>query len=175
MAAATAPLSARPPVRRAARRGATPLSAPLVRRTTRCAASTSPPTPPPPLRAWPTPRSWNAVALSKLLDTVEDVALITRRTLSPTYSTSLRAEAAPDGAAGLDLRSTRPVVLILGSGWAAHSMMKVLDTDAFEVVVASPRNHFLFTPMLPRHGAARGATRAELCVPSCSKQAVLAH
>jgi hypothetical protein len=26
---------------------------------------------------------------------------------------------------------------------------QVIDTDAFEVVVVSPRNHFVFTPMLP--------------------------
>jgi NADH:ubiquinone reductase (non-electrogenic) len=119
------------------------------RRITRCAASPPASPPPPPLRTWPSPRSWNAVALSKLLDTVEDVALIARRTLAPNYSTSLRAEAGTDGGGALDLRSSRPVVLILGSGWAAHSLMKVIDTDAFEVVVVSPRNHFVFTPMIP--------------------------
>jgi hypothetical protein len=27
--------------------------------------------------------------------------------------------------------------------------VQVIDTDAFEVVVVSPRNHFVFTPMLP--------------------------
>lgn len=27
--------------------------------------------------------------------------------------------------------------------------MQVIDTDTYDVVVVSPRNHFLFTPMLP--------------------------
>eukprot|EP00198_Chlamydomonas_reinhardtii_P012934 XP_001702271.1 mitochondrial NADH dehydrogenase [Chlamydomonas reinhardtii] len=45
--------------------------------------------------------------------------------------------------------STKPVVLVLGSGWGAHSLIKVIDTDTYDVVVVSPRNHFLFTPMLP--------------------------
>ena len=27
---------------------------------------------------------------------------------------------------------------------------QVIDTDTYEVVVVSPRNHFVFTPMLPR-------------------------
>ena len=29
-------------------------------------------------------------------------------------------------------------------------VLQVIDTDIYEVVVISPRNHFLFTPMLPR-------------------------
>lgn len=41
----------------------------------------------------------------------------------------------------------KPVVLILGSGWVGHSMIKVIDTDSFEVVLISPRNFFMFTPM----------------------------
>ncbi|KAJ1552141.1 NADH:ubiquinone oxidoreductase, partial [Nowakowskiella sp. JEL0078] len=40
-------------------------------------------------------------------------------------------------------------MVILGSGWAATSILKDLDTDHFNVVVVSPRNYFLFTPLLP--------------------------
>lgn len=39
--------------------------------------------------------------------------------------------------------------MILGSGWGATSFLKQLDTDEFNVVVISPRNYFLFTPLLP--------------------------
>eukprot|EP00892_Ulva_mutabilis_P004213 jgi/Ulvmu1/2163/UM013_0006.1 len=45
--------------------------------------------------------------------------------------------------------SNKPVVLVLGFGWAAHSLSKVIDVDRFDVVICSPRNHFVFTPMLP--------------------------
>ena len=38
---------------------------------------------------------------------------------------------------------------VLGSGWGAQSLMKVVDTDTFDVIVVSPRNHFVFTQMLP--------------------------
>ncbi len=63
-------------------------------------------------------------------------------------------------------------ILILGSGWAAISLLRELDTKLYEVnppvrgwvvfllngltnmcgvqvVVVSPRNYFLFTPLLP--------------------------
>ena len=134
--------AAAPPLRLPPRRAAS-----RHRVLTRC--SSAPLQPPPPLQSWPAPRSWSEVALSKLLDTLEDVALIARRTVAPNYTSSLRAEGSlAEG--GLSLASSRPVVLILGSGWAAHSLMKVVDTDAFEVIMVSPRNHFLFTPMLPR-------------------------
>ncbi|GKZ00876.1 hypothetical protein MPSEU_001039300 [Mayamaea pseudoterrestris] len=43
---------------------------------------------------------------------------------------------------------TRPTVLILGSGWAAHALLKVADTTKLRIIVVSPTNHFVFTPML---------------------------
>ena len=37
----------------------------------------------------------------------------------------------------------------LGTGWGAVSLLKKLDTDLYNVTVISPRNYFLFTPLLP--------------------------
>jgi NADH:ubiquinone reductase (non-electrogenic) len=48
----------------------------------------------------------------------------------------------------LVLEAVKPVILVLGSGWAAHSLIKVIDTNKYEVVAVSPTNAFLFTPML---------------------------
>jgi NADH:ubiquinone reductase (non-electrogenic) len=36
-----------------------------------------------------------------------------------------------------------------GTGWAAVSLLKSLDTDEYDVTVISPRGYFLFTPLLP--------------------------
>ncbi|KAI8908392.1 hypothetical protein EDD86DRAFT_191652 [Gorgonomyces haynaldii] len=44
---------------------------------------------------------------------------------------------------------SKKTLCILGSGWAATSILKDLDTEHFNVVVVSPRNYFLFTPLLP--------------------------
>ena len=44
--------------------------------------------------------------------------------------------------------SVRPRLVILGTGFGAFNLVKHLGT-AFDVTVVSPRNHFLFTPLLP--------------------------
>ena len=36
-----------------------------------------------------------------------------------------------------------------GTGWGSVSLLKKLDTENYNVVVISPRNYFLFTPLLP--------------------------
>jgi len=40
-------------------------------------------------------------------------------------------------------------LVILGTGWGAVSLLKKLDTENYNVIVISPRNYFLFTPLLP--------------------------
>lgn len=39
-------------------------------------------------------------------------------------------------------------IVVLGTGWGAASLIKDIDTDLYDVTVISPRNYFLFTPML---------------------------
>lgn len=39
-------------------------------------------------------------------------------------------------------------IVILGTGWGAAAFLKEIDNTKFDVTVISPRNHFLFTPML---------------------------
>lgn len=36
-----------------------------------------------------------------------------------------------------------------GTGWGSVSLLKRLDTENYNVIVISPRNYFLFTPLLP--------------------------
>lgn len=45
--------------------------------------------------------------------------------------------------------SSKKSIVILGSGWAATSLLKNINTEAFNVTVISPKNFFLFTPLLP--------------------------
>ncbi|VEU20791.1 DEKNAAC101752 [Brettanomyces naardenensis] len=43
----------------------------------------------------------------------------------------------------------RKNIVILGSGWGAISYLSKLDTTQYNVTIVSPRNYFLFTPLLP--------------------------
>lgn len=43
----------------------------------------------------------------------------------------------------------RQRVVVLGSGFAAFMMLKQIDVRSYDVTLVSPRNHFLFTPLLP--------------------------
>ncbi|KAI0486841.1 hypothetical protein F4859DRAFT_467141 [Xylaria cf. heliscus] len=43
----------------------------------------------------------------------------------------------------------KKTLVILGTGWGSVSLLKKLDTANYNVVVISPRNYFLFTPLLP--------------------------
>lgn len=45
--------------------------------------------------------------------------------------------------------SKRPTLIILGTGFAGFSLLKKIDVRLFRVIVVSPRNHFIFTPLLP--------------------------
>ncbi|KAJ2013417.1 NADH:ubiquinone oxidoreductase [Coemansia sp. S85] len=44
---------------------------------------------------------------------------------------------------------SKKTLVLLGTGWGSTTMLKNLDTDNYNVVVVSPRNYFLFTPLLP--------------------------
>jgi NADH:ubiquinone reductase (non-electrogenic) len=106
-------------------------------------------TPPPVVLPWPKKRGWAAVAYEKLADTADDILLMARRGAeAPARGAVDRLVRGRDGTLMLNRRD-KPVVLILGTGWGAHALAKVIDTDVYEAVVLSPRNHFIFTPMLP--------------------------
>ncbi|KAF2838254.1 FAD/NAD(P)-binding domain-containing protein [Patellaria atrata CBS 101060] len=44
---------------------------------------------------------------------------------------------------------SKKTLVVLGTGWGSVSLLKNLDTENYNVVVVSPRNYFLFTPLLP--------------------------
>ncbi|KAH9525427.1 Internal alternative NAD(P)H-ubiquinone oxidoreductase A1, mitochondrial [Bulinus truncatus] len=51
-------------------------------------------------------------------------------------------------AASDDKLVKRKSLVILGTGWSGYSILKTIDKKLYDVIVVSPRNHFLFTPLL---------------------------
>ncbi|KAJ9116178.1 hypothetical protein QFC20_000858 [Naganishia adeliensis] len=49
----------------------------------------------------------------------------------------------------LDQDPKKKTIVVLGNGWGATSFLKSLDNEDYNVVVISPRNYFLFSPLLP--------------------------
>ncbi|KAK5960868.1 NADH-ubiquinone reductase (H(+)-translocating) NDI1 PWA37_001386 [Arxiozyma heterogenica] len=48
-----------------------------------------------------------------------------------------------------DQNGKKPNIVILGSGWGGISFLKTIDTKKYNVSIISPRDYFLFTPLLP--------------------------
>lgn len=44
---------------------------------------------------------------------------------------------------------SKKTLVILGTGWGSVSLLKKIDATQYNIIVVSPRNFFLFTPLLP--------------------------
>ena len=42
----------------------------------------------------------------------------------------------------------RQRLVVLGTGWGSYSVLRHVNKKLFDAIVISPRNHFLFTPLL---------------------------
>lgn len=47
-----------------------------------------------------------------------------------------------------DANHRRTTLVILGTGWGGYSLLRNINKKLFDVICISPRNHFLFTPLL---------------------------
>eukprot|EP00816_Leptocylindrus_hargravesii_P005353 CAMPEP_0196817792 /NCGR_PEP_ID=MMETSP1362-20130617/62580_1 /TAXON_ID=163516 /ORGANISM="Leptocylindrus danicus, Strain CCMP1856" /LENGTH=672 /DNA_ID=CAMNT_0042195631 /DNA_START=146 /DNA_END=2161 /DNA_ORIENTATION=- len=109
-----------------------------------------------------------SVLLNKGLDTIEDAYTHFRRlqleeaylnqTIAPTSASKLNMDdtisSITEGINCLtqwnDPLDKRPRLLVIGSGWGAHALIKIIDSldTGYRVLCISPMNYFLFTPML---------------------------
>jgi len=47
------------------------------------------------------------------------------------------------------LKIAKQEIVILGTGWASLALVEALDSARYNITIVSPRNYFLFTPLLP--------------------------
>jgi hypothetical protein len=76
---------------------------------------------------------------SRSLDTVEDALRLATRL--PVEKGWIERPPMPED-------ETCPSLVVLGSGWAAHALLKIVDTTKTRLTVISPSNHFVFTPSM---------------------------
>ena len=91
-------------------------------------------------------RSFAQVVLDKAVEVVDDIIFSS----SSSSSSSDKSGGAPRSSNS----ATKERVVVLGSGWGAQAFLSSVDAEKYDVTVVSPRNYFLFTPMLA--GAAVG-------------------
>ncbi|KAF5340412.1 hypothetical protein D9611_007859 [Ephemerocybe angulata] len=104
-------------------------------------ATSSGVTPPPP------PPSFTQSRWRKFLQFVGRATLITVVGGAGTFYYLAQKERNPGPQLPFD--PEKKTVVVLGSGWGATSLLKTIDTADYNVVVISPKNYFLFTPLLP--------------------------
>ncbi|XBW35102.1 hypothetical protein QEN19_000664 [Hanseniaspora menglaensis] len=62
---------------------------------------------------------------------------------------TLYKEQHPVALPAAETNNNKKKIVILGSGWAAITLLKSIDTELYSITLVSPRDHFLFTPLLP--------------------------
>jgi hypothetical protein len=87
-------------------------------------------------------RSYNEILTERFAQTIDDFQLSSKikKLTKEVESDPLLKEVIAN--------RKREKIVILGTGWASYSLCKSLDSEIYDVVVISPRNYFLFTPML---------------------------
>ncbi|KAI0261230.1 FAD/NAD-P-binding domain-containing protein [Gloeopeniophorella convolvens] len=99
-------------------------------------------TTPPPPPAHPELSRWR-----RFLQTLGRVTLVTIVTSGGVFYYVTQKDRHPGPQLPHD--PSKKTVVVLGSGWGSTSFLKNIDTSEYNVVVISPRNFFLFTPLLP--------------------------
>lgn len=92
-------------------------------------------------------RSYLRIVLERLMQSIDDIQLSSR--IKESNKEELRnrmyltSKLFPD-----ERQKAKEKVVVLGTGWGGHSFLKTIDATKYDVKVISPRNYFMFTPML---------------------------
>lgn len=100
---------------------------------------------PPPAKPGFFKRTWKATKTVTLVTLAGSIGYLSYKVYNEVNPSSNQVEQAPVFPNG----QKKKTIVILGSGWGSISLLKNLDTSVYNVVVVSPRNYFLFTPLLP--------------------------
>jgi hypothetical protein len=89
-------------------------------------------------------RSYYSIVAERLMQTLDDYQLsaeIKKRNEIAMQSVDYSADIQPG-------QVVKEKLVVLGTGWGSHAFLKTIDATKYDVKVISPRNYFMFTPML---------------------------
>jgi len=89
-------------------------------------------------------RSYYSIVAERLMQTLDDYQLsdqIKKSNEIAMRSSDYTADTKPG-------QGVKEKLVVLGTGWGSHAFLKTIDATKYDVKVISPRNYFMFTPML---------------------------
>ncbi len=84
-------------------------------------------------------RSYLSIVVERVMQAVDDIQLANK--IKEKEKLGLLTYNADD-------KSKKEKVVVLGTGWGAHAFLKTVDATKYDIKIVSPRNYFMFTPML---------------------------
>ena len=84
-------------------------------------------------------RSYLSIVVERVMQAVDDIQLANK--IKEKEKLGLSTYNADD-------KSKMEKVVVLGTGWGAHAFLKTVDATKYDIKIVSPRNYFMFTPML---------------------------
>ena len=93
-------------------------------------------------------RSYLRIVLERVMQSVDDIQLSKRIKASNELERRNRMYVTSQIYPEQKKIETKEKIIVLGTGWGGHSFLKTIDATKYDVKVISPRNYFMFTPML---------------------------
>lgn len=89
-------------------------------------------------------RSYYSIVAERLMQTLDDYQLSS--SIKKSNEIAMKSKSYTDDS--LPGTGVKEKLVVLGTGWGSHAFLKTIDATKYDVKVISPRNYFMFTPML---------------------------
>ena len=90
-------------------------------------------------------RSYYSIVAERLMQTLDDYQLSS--SIKKSNEIALKNRMFADDSIQ-EQGVVKEKLVVLGTGWGSHAFLKTIDATKYDVKVISPRNYFMFTPML---------------------------
>ena len=91
-------------------------------------------------------RSYYSIVAERLMQTLDDYQLSS--SIKKSNEIALKSRSFADDSIQQEQGVVKERLVVLGTGWGSHAFLKTIDATKYDVKVISPRNYFMFTPML---------------------------